>query len=107
MYSTNLVCDIFLANRGLTEMKLYKILHKPSGLFYKPCRHDNKRNLSRKGKVYQTKPNIESFLTFCGGLSYTDYVMQRVGCIDRETEVQVPTVLSDWQLIELKATEAV
>ena len=25
-------------------MKLYKILHKPSGLFYKPCRHDNMKS---------------------------------------------------------------
>jgi hypothetical protein len=35
------------------ETKIYKLRHKPTGLFYQP----GERNLSEKGKVYTKKPN--------------------------------------------------
>ena len=38
-------------------MKPYKLLHKPSGLYYQPKKHRGS-NLSKRGKIYQTKTNI-------------------------------------------------
>ena len=41
-------------------MNFYKILHEPSGLFYKPSKHGSKANLSKRGKVYQRKRDVTS-----------------------------------------------
>lgn len=41
-------------------MELYKLKHKPTGLYYQPVRgrfNRNKTNLSKRGKVYQTQSN--------------------------------------------------
>ncbi len=38
-------------------MKVYKILHKPTGLFFTPSRGHG--NLSRKGKIYPERPRLE------------------------------------------------
>lgn len=40
-------------------MKYYKIRHKPTGWFFKPSKHGSKSNISKKGKVYQTKPSLK------------------------------------------------
>lgn len=37
-------------------MELYKILHKPTGLYYKPNRGNG--NFSKSGKVYTMKPQL-------------------------------------------------
>ena len=42
-------------------MKVYKILHKPTGLFFTPSRGNG--NLSTTGKIYARKPS----LTVCIG----------------------------------------
>jgi len=43
-------------------MKLYKLKHKPTGLYYIPSR--GRGNLSKKGKVYvERKPSINWALT--------------------------------------------
>ena len=41
-------------------MTLYKIRHKPTGLFYHPVkgRYSSKTNLSKNGKVYFRKPSF-------------------------------------------------
>jgi len=41
-------------------MKLYRIKHKPTGLFYCPVRGfgENKTNLSKNGKVYTKRPTF-------------------------------------------------
>lgn len=38
-------------------MKVYKILHKPTGLFFTPSRGNG--NLSSGGKLYPKKPRLE------------------------------------------------
>ena len=40
-------------------MELYRLKHKPTGLYYQPVRgkYDNVTNLSKRGKIYQTKAN--------------------------------------------------
>jgi hypothetical protein len=38
-------------------MKVYKILHKPTGLFFTPSRGHG--NLSRTGKIYPKPPRLE------------------------------------------------
>lgn len=38
-------------------MKVYRILHKPTGLFFTPSRGYG--NLSRTGKLYPKKPRLE------------------------------------------------
>jgi hypothetical protein len=38
-------------------MKVYKLKHKPTGLFYTPSKGSG--NLSTKGKIYQKKPDIK------------------------------------------------
>lgn len=86
-------------------MRLYKVLHIPSELYWKPSTHANKRNLSPKGKVYQSKPSIESWLNSCGRLSYTEYEQYLDGMVWRERVIQVPTQLKDWKIIELNISE--
>lgn len=42
-------------------MELYKLKHKPTGLYYQPVRGTyswRKSNLSKKGKIYQDKRNV-------------------------------------------------
>lgn len=43
-------------------MEVYKILHKPTGLFFTPSKGHG--NLSTSGKIYSRKPNLSSI----GGL---------------------------------------
>lgn len=38
-------------------MKLYKLKHIPTGLFYTPSRGSG--NLSKNGKIYTSKPRLE------------------------------------------------
>lgn len=38
-------------------MKLYKLRHKKSGLFWQPDRGSG--NVSKRGKIYQRKPNLD------------------------------------------------
>lgn len=38
-------------------MTIYKIRHKPTGLYFTPSRGSG--NLSFKGKIYASKPNLE------------------------------------------------
>lgn len=43
-------------------MKFYKILHKPTGMYYQPVKGRfsyQKTNLSKNGKIYQNKPSLK------------------------------------------------
>jgi hypothetical protein len=47
---------------NITNRGLYRLKHKPTGLFYTPSRGSG--NLSKKGKIYAgRKPKIEWVLT--------------------------------------------
>lgn len=82
-------------------MRLFKVFHIPTGLFWKPSTHSNKKNLSKTGKVYHTKPAIESWLHQSGCLSYTDYRKKKTSWGMTEEAYQVPTSLKDWKIVEL------
>ena len=41
----------------MNNMEVYKILHKPTGLFFTPSRGHG--NLSTQGKIYSRKPSLE------------------------------------------------
>lgn len=89
-------------------MKVYKLLHKPTGLFYQPSKSNG--NLSTKGKIYQNKPNVEWGLTLrikiwslkknpdgknkkiidYFGLEYNN------GSVDK----YVKTNINDWEIVE-------
>lgn len=40
-------------------MKVYKIKHKPTGLFYKPSKFRSEVNLSKIGKSYSRRPSLK------------------------------------------------
>jgi hypothetical protein len=42
-------------------MNFYKILHIPSGLYYKPSRDTTDLNVSKIGKVYNRRPSIAQY----------------------------------------------
>ena len=42
-------------------MKIYKLKHIPTGLYFQPSRTNG--NFSTNGKIYQSKPNIDWALT--------------------------------------------
>lgn len=81
-------------------MKLYMIKHIPTGMFWKPSKYGSKANLSKRGKVYHSRPNYESYLkSYAHGYSYT---MPKKNGYGWET-VQIRTSLKDWELIEIEA----
>lgn len=47
-------------------MKPYKLKHTPTGLYYQPHKHRGS-NLSKRGKIYQTKANILSIGYYSNG----------------------------------------
>jgi len=47
----------------MSELKMWRLKHLPTGMYFKPSKHMNKCNLSEKGKVYTSKPTIK----WCGG----------------------------------------
>ena len=95
-------------------MKVYKILHKPTGLFYTPS--DGHGNLSTTGKIYAKKPNLsriggsiriiihkwkekklsEKYMTI---VNYFNLVPDEKGnyWIDKHFEISI----TDWEIIEL------
>lgn len=79
-------------------MKIYKIKHKPTGLYYKPSVYPYHHNLSKTGKVYHRKPNIESFLSF-GGVLFYYHPLKTKNWSDKTSERR-NTTLEDWEIIE-------
>lgn len=41
-------------------MTIYKILHVPTGLYYKPISNMSRSNLSKRGKLYIKEPEIKT-----------------------------------------------
>jgi hypothetical protein len=42
-----------------TPIKVYRIVHLSTGLFYKPSVYRSKSNFSKKGKIYTKKPDLK------------------------------------------------
>jgi len=88
--------------------KLYKLKHKPTGLYYQPHKHRGS-NLSERGKVYQTSTHGLSsafkdvervFIVYCekgsrihkktlNSLAWTDYSYH---------QVRANTLVKDWEI---------
>lgn len=47
----------------MSDLKLYRIKHIPTGLFYTPLKGYGTGHLAFKGKVYTTKPNLNHVST--------------------------------------------
>ena len=75
-------------------MKIYKVKHIPTGLFYKPSKYPSKSNLSKTGKVYHTKPSLQYWLSFSHGLAYNHPTKDYPGYKTTATR------LEDWEIIE-------
>ena len=60
-------------------MRLYRIKHKPTGLFYCPVRGfgSRKTNLSKNGKVYTKKP---TFAHMTHGFNFSDKLKKETMC---------------------------
>ena len=83
-------------------MKFYKIRHVPTGMYYQPTKGcgSDKTNLSKNGKVYQTKPSLK----------HLDHGYRRI--IKGETRYQnksirLPFVKSEWEIVEFEVIEKV
>lgn len=42
-------------------MKVYKLRHKPTGLYFKPSLYRDQANLGQEGKLYYRKPALASY----------------------------------------------
>lgn len=87
-------------------MKTYKILHKPSGMYFKPSRYPTKLNLSKNGKVYFNKPNIKRFLGEYYHRPLTKEEKQEAASDWRISRyAQEPVVESEWEIVEFNMVE--
>lgn len=71
-------------------IKMYKLRHIPTGLFFKPYRHSYRgkcKNLTKDGKVYTKKPS----LSYLGN-----------GVRDAEGNF-IEIVETDWEIVNLTA----
>ena len=62
------------------QTKVYKIRHKPTGLFYQPIKGrwlDEKSNLSKRGKLYETKQYPKDLHT--GGVAVSKTLRKEFG----------------------------
>ena len=90
--------------------KFFRLRHKPTGLFYIPCRKLwEKNNLSAKGKIYTKVPNI--FLTlkdiFISTQVKVNYLPGAIRTFQNRASYQIPFSATDWELVtyEIKETE--
>jgi len=97
-------------------MKCYRLKHKPTGLYYCPAREvivhipdkDKKRrchvksNLSKKGKIYSTKPSITRIgENFYNHLETTKKLQNNLDATYRLRTYVTPTFQSDWEIEEI------
>lgn len=81
-------------------IKAWKILHKPTGLYYNPTRHKKlklsngrsryfKTNLTKNGKTYSQKPSLKHL---CG--IYWPF-------LEKDKQIVKTTILDEFEIIEL------
>jgi len=79
-------------------MKIYKVRHKPTGLFFKPSKYPNHSNLSKTGKVYHVRPAIEKWLSvYPSGMKYNHPTKKSYPHLEYEVRT---TTIGDWEIIE-------
>ena len=77
-------------------MKVYKVRHIPTGLFFRPGPNGN---LHENGKIYSNKPNLKVILVHDSG-AYTGYV--RI----RKTKYSVTREpVSDFEIVEFDLSQ--
>jgi hypothetical protein len=93
-------------------MKVYKILHKPTGLFFKPSKGSG--NLSKKGKIYPMKPSLTWIgplikIDFWNRLRITKENQIMLDYFKLETPIEwhhfqryVEVPQNDWEIIEIE-----
>lgn len=77
---------------------VYKIRHIPTGLFYKPSKHMAKSNLSKNGKIYNSKPTLKWL-----GDIYQHPKPRSEGYPYWESRT---VILSDWEIVAYPITGA-
>ena len=91
-------------------MKVYKIKHIPTGLFYKPSQGNG--NLSKNGKIYQQLPSIKKIqhikikiCTFRKEAIGTNKILQDYFKFDWNNgyvDLYFDVPQSDWEIIEFQ-----
>lgn len=97
-------------------MTPYKLKHIPTGLYYQPYKHRGS-NLSKRGKIYQTKSNILSIGYFSNGDNkktlwiftdkysgiYKEY-KDKFNWVESSSynQMKVETLVTEWEIEELK-----
>lgn len=89
------------------EVNAYKLLHKPTGLYYKPVtRFDS--NLGIKGKLYSRKPSIPNYLSIYLRHTLTDksVVSNKIRAHFKLAEkgyvnINVKTKTEDWEIVKI------
>jgi hypothetical protein len=89
-------------------MTIWKIRHKPTGLFYKPSCRGSKTQLSPTGKLYEArKPTLKSVGRF---IHVRKEQLDGTSCKVEETgkywhEARMPIVADDWEIVRYKMVE--
>ena len=87
----------------------YKVRHKPTGLFYQPVKgrwSDTKSNLSKKGKIYETKQYPKRLHT--GGVNISKSLIKKFKVTNISSNRFGMYVLSskeDWEVVEFELKE--
>lgn len=94
---------------------MYKLLHKPTGLYYQPHKHRGS-NLSIRGKIYQTNthglssafkyyeryPNKNLFSVYVEKDSkihkLTKDILIYVECRHSNNQLRTETLITDWEI---------
>jgi hypothetical protein len=83
----------------MKEKFFYKLRHKPTGMFFKPSSHGDKRNLSHIGKTYSVKPSVNHL----GNIFYIGYGGYGVPwSFSVSQPTSAPVIPSDWEIVIYK-----
>lgn len=89
-------------------MEVYKVRHKPTGLFYQPTTgsyRDTKSNLSLSGKIYQSRKYPKDLHT--GGVNISRSLIKKYNPTYKETSRgnYLGSVETDWEVVTYKLVE--
>lgn len=87
---------------------VYKLRHKPTGLFYQPVKgrwNGSKSNLSKRGKLYETKQYPKDLHT--GGVHVSDNLAKEFSLVLERNSWgnYLRTSKSDWEVVNYNLTE--
>ena len=90
------------------DLVVYKLRHKPTGLFYQPVKgrwSRDKSNLSKRGKIYETKQYPKDLHT--GGVTISESLQKQFNLVVRHTSYgnYLSTLESDWEIVKYNLIE--